>query len=199
MSLTGSFFLDGIIVLTIAAFVSLVVIWPRLTPRTPWHVAGRVAALGLVNLLVLLTAATQLNAAYLFFAGWSDLQGAMTGHVAQTSLHRGGLEAKAPDLAVHGHAAQVAATAPTLTQKVGSNGLVSYTVHGPISGLTGQVLVQLPSGYTSPAAAGRRYPVLEAFHGYPSEPLSWLRAFHIQQEVQTQVQAHRLHPTLIVM
>ena len=199
MSLTGSFFLDGIIVLTIASFIGLVVVWPRLTPRTPWHVAGRVAALGLVNLLVLLTAATQLNAAYLFFAGWGDLQGALTGHVAQTSLHRGGLEAGAPNLAVRGHAAPVAAVPSVLREKIGANGLVSYTVHGPLSGLTGQILVQLPAGYTSAAAARRRYPVLEAFHGYPGAPLNWIKVFHLQWVIQAAVVTHRLRPTLVVI
>ena len=35
MSLTGSFFLDGIIVLTLVAFVGVVCVWPRLTPAPP--------------------------------------------------------------------------------------------------------------------------------------------------------------------
>ena len=102
MSLTGSFLLNGIIVLTLAVFLGVVLVWPRLTAGTPWHVAGRVVALALVNVLVLLTAATQLNAAYLFFAGWGDLRGAITGHLAQTSLHRGGAEKQAPNIAVRG-------------------------------------------------------------------------------------------------
>ena len=59
------------------------------------HIAGRIGALLMVNLLVLLSAATQLNAAYLFFAGWSDLEGAVSGHIAQTGLDRGGSASKA--------------------------------------------------------------------------------------------------------
>lgn len=199
MSLTGPFFLDGIIVLTLAAFLGLVVVWPRLTTGTPWHVAGRVVALGLVNLLVLLTAATQLNAAYLFFAGWGDLQGAMTGHLVKTSLHRGGAERQAANIRARGHLAPVAKQTPALARSVGSSGLVAYTVHGALSGLTGTVLVQLPAGYTSAAAATDRYPVLEAFHGYPSEPLNWVRVFHIDQAIEARVRAHQLHPTLVVM
>ena len=199
MSLTGPLFLDGIIVLTLAAFGGVVVVWPRLTPGTPWHVAGRVVALGLVNLLVLLAAATQLNAAYLFFAGWGDLRGAITGHLAQTSLHRGGDERQAPNIEVRGHTARVADQVPGLTRPVTASGLMAYTVHGALSGLTGTVLVQLPAGYTSPAASTNRYPVLEAFHGYPSEPLNWVRIFHIGQAVEARVRAHQLHPTLVVM
>jgi hypothetical protein len=199
MSLTGPFLLDGIIVLTLVVFLGVVVVWPRLTPGTPWHVAGRVVALVLVNVLVLLTAATQLNAAYLFFAGWGDLRGAITGHLVQTSLHRGGAERQAPNIAVRGHAAPVAAHVPALGRRVGPSGLVGYTVHGAASGLAGKVLVQLPAGYTSAAASTRRYPVLEAFHGYPSEPLNWVRVFHVGQAVGARVRAHQLHPTLVVM
>ena len=148
MSLTGPFFLDGIVVLTLTVFLGVVVVWPRLTPATPWHIAGRIVALGVVNLLVLLTAATQLNAAYLFFAGWADLQGAITGHMVQTSLDRGGREERAASIAVPGEAAHAAAHVPALTQPASSAGLVQYTVRGALSGLTGTVLVQLPAGYT---------------------------------------------------
>jgi enterochelin esterase-like enzyme len=198
MSLTGALFLDGVVALTVLAFIGTILLWPRLTPGTPWHLAGRVGALLLVNLLVLLTAATQLNASYLFFASWGDLRGAVTGHVAQTSLHRGGGEQAAPNIAVRGKAATALASPPPLTQPVGASGLVSYVVHGAASGLTGTVLVQLPPGYTT-SGATTRYPVLEAFHGYPSEPLNWVKVFHISQAVQRVVQAHQLRQPLIVM
>jgi hypothetical protein len=199
VSLTGPFFLNGIIVLTVAAFVGLVVAWPRLTPQTPWRVAARVGALLLVNLLVLLTAATQLNSAYLFFAGWSDLRGAITGHMVQTGLDRGGTATRGPDIAVAGAAAVLPARVPALTRPVGPSGLLHYKVHGALSGLTGKVLVQLPTGYTSATASRVRYPVLEAFHGYPSEPLNWVRIFHVKQAIDQQVRRHRLRPTLVVI
>lgn len=197
MSLTGPLFLDGIIALTVAAFAAVIVLWPRLTPRTPWHVAGRVGALVLVNLLVLLTAATQMNAAYLFFANWADLRGALTGHLVETSVHRGASERQPSSLPVAGQAAPVAGDPPPLTQAVGSTGLLTYTVHGALSGLTGTVLVQLPPGYTS--AATERYPVLEAFQGYPGEPLSWIKLFHLPRFVDRLVRVHELRAPLIVM
>ena len=68
MSLTGSVFLGAIVVLTIAAFVFLVLRWPSLSGRRPGKVAARAGMLLTVNALVLLTAATQLNAQFLFFA-----------------------------------------------------------------------------------------------------------------------------------
>jgi hypothetical protein len=199
MSLTGSLFLDSIVLLTVGAFVGLVVLWPRLTPSTPWHVAGRAGALVVVNLLVLLTAATQLNAAYLFYASWADLRGSLGGHMAQTSLHRGGGERAAADLTVGGATAPVAPHPVGLPVPRGSGGLVSYVVHGPLSGLTGRVLVQLPAGYTSSAHASQRYPVLEAFHGYPSEPANWVKYFHFPALVSGVVRAHGLRDPLVVM
>lgn len=198
MSLTGPVFLDGIIILTVVAAVVVIALWPRFTPLTPWHVAGRVAALGLVNLLVLLTAATQLNASYLFFASWADLRGAITGHLVQTSLHRGASAAQPPSMPVAGQAAPVLHHARPLNRPVPSTGLVSYVVHGARSGLTGTVLVQLPPGYTS-RPAHRRYPVLEAFHGYPGTPQDWSQVYHLPQDVQQLVRAHQLRQPLIVM
>ena len=59
--------------------------------------------------------------------------------------------------------------------------------------------MQLPKGYTSAASSTQRYPVLEALHGYPSGPLNWVKVFHIRQAVESRVQAHELHPTLVVM
>jgi hypothetical protein len=199
MSLTGPIFLDGIIVLTLAAFAGVVLIWPRLTRRTPWHLAGRVVALAMVNVLVLLTAATQLNATYLFFSSWADLHGALTGQVAQTALHRGGRERRAPNLAVGGVSAPVVSHVPALTEPVSSTGLVSFVVHGQLSGLTGNVVVQLPAGYTSAALANDTYPVLEAFYGYPGSPQAWLKTLHLRQYVDRAVSAHQLRTPLIVM
>lgn len=197
MSLTGPIFLDGIVVLTVAAFVGVIVLWPRLTGRTPWHVAGRAAALLVVNVMVLLTAATQLNATYLFFASWADLGGALGGHLAQTALHRGGDERHAADVAVAGPTATVAAH-PVAPGRTSSSSPVQYVVHGAASGLTGTVLVQVPPGYAS-APATQRYPVLEAFHGYPSEPASWVDVFHLPSLVDREAGRHALRAPLVVM
>ena len=41
--------------------------------------------------------------------------------------------------------------------------------------------------------------MLEAFHGYPSAPMNWVQVFHLGQAVEARVQAHELHPTLVVM
>ncbi len=198
-SLTGSFFLDGVIAVTALAFVGVVLLWPRLAGHGPVRVVSRVGLLLLVNALVLLTAATQLNSAFLFFAGWGDLQGALTGQVAQTHLDRGAVAARSVSQHVVGVHARVAPAVPPLKVPVTRSGLATFEVHGARSGLTGQVVVQLPAGYSAPGDAHRRYPVLEAFHGYPSQPMNWVRVFQLGQAVEQQVEAGKMRPTLVVM
>ena len=198
MSLTGPIFLDGLIALSTLAFLGVVAIWPRLTRRTPWHIAGRVGALALLNGLVLLTAASQLNAAYLFYSSWADLRTAYTGQVVQTSLHRGGREERAANIAVAGDAAPVSTDVPPLTRSVPRSGLLSYTVHGPLSGLVGTVVVQIPPGYTSAANGTQTYPVLEVFQGYPGSAMAFPHDFATRQVIGRAVGSGQLRQPLLV-
>jgi enterochelin esterase-like enzyme len=198
MSLTGALFLDTVIAITVLAFVLLIVGWHKLDGPGPRRVAGRVVAVLLVNLLVLLTAATQLNATYLFFASWGDIKGALTGHVAMTRLNRGATAASAANTRVTGSAAAAAGSTPPLSVPVSPTGVAQFTVTGPLSGLTGTVFVQLPPGYSSPASAGLRYPVLEAFGGYPGTPSTWIDVLKIGGALDKQARAHTMRPTLVV-
>src|SRR5450631_4496256 len=88
MSLTGPLFLGAVVVCTIAAFVVLILRWPRLAGPGFGKIAARAGLLLTVNLLVLLTAVTQLNAQFLFFADWTDLRGAFGGTLTATALNR---------------------------------------------------------------------------------------------------------------
>jgi len=75
MSLTGPMFLGTLVVLTVAAFAAVVLAWPSLGRQGVPRVAGRIGMLLGLNGLVLLTAAAQLNAQFIFFADWTDLRG----------------------------------------------------------------------------------------------------------------------------
>src|ERR1035438_10583500 len=91
MSFTGPLFLGGVVAYTVAAFVALILVWPSLAGRSLRSIAARAGMLLTVNVLVLLTAATQLNAQFLFFADWTDLRGAFSGVPTATALSRGAL------------------------------------------------------------------------------------------------------------
>ena len=130
----------------------------------------------LLNALVLVTAGALLNAQFLFFADWTDLRGAFGGAPTSTAVSRGATASRAARTAVRGEAAVAASRLPPLPAgRISPTGVVTYTVRGVHSGLTGTVEVQLPPGYQDPRSARLRYPVMEAFQGYPGGPGSWIR------------------------
>ena len=114
MSMTGSGFLLLVAVLTAVAIAVAVVSWSALAGSGLGKILGRLGVLLLINLLVLLTAAIQVNDQYLFFAGWSDLRGALTGTITKTTITRGGNASTAAQRHVAGVSAHAGATLPPL-------------------------------------------------------------------------------------
>lgn len=199
MSLTGPLFLGAIALVTIAAFVALVLLWPSLAGRSPGKVGARAGMLLGVNFLVLLTAATQLNVQFLFFADWTDLRGALGGAPTTTALSRGATASEASGKTVPGPAATAGGLLPPIpTARMSSSGVISYTVTGLLSGIVGTVLVQLPPGYTDPANTSVKYPVFEAFQGYPGSVQSWIGAMNLGGEVAQQAAAKQMRLALVV-
>src|ERR1035437_6307732 len=133
MSLTGPLFLGGVVAWTVAAFVALILVWPSLAGRSLRRIAARAGMLLTVNALVLLTAATQLNAQFLFFADWTDLRGAFGGAPTATALNRGTTASQATHSKVAGIAATAGRTLPPLPlDRMSASGVISYTVKGPL-------------------------------------------------------------------
>jgi S-formylglutathione hydrolase FrmB len=199
MSLTGPLFLGSVVVCTIAAFVVLILRWPGLAGPGFGRIAVRAGLLLTVNALVLLTAVTQLNAQFLFFADWTDLRGALGGSPTVTALNRGAAASHATTRKVPGIAATAGKKLPPLpTTGVSPSGVISYTVQGPLSGLTGTVVVQLPPGYTKPANASMRYPVLEAFQGYPGSARFWIDTMSLGDVAAQQAASKLMRPALVV-
>jgi len=199
MSLTGSLFLGAIVIVTVAAFVAVILLWPSLAGRGLGKVTARVGMLLGVNFLVLLTAATQLNAQFLFFADWTDLRGAFGGATTSTPLSGGTTASEATSRTVRGAAATAGTSLPPLPiSRMSSSGVISYTVKGALSGITGTVLVQLPPGYTDPGNSSVRYPVIEAFQGYPGTTKSWIDGMNLGGVVAQQAAAKKMRLALVV-
>src|SRR6478609_2396692 len=155
MSLTGPLFLGTLVVITLAAFAAVVLAWPSLGREGVPRVAGWIGMLLGLNGLVLLTAAAQLNAQFIFFADWTDLRGAFGAAPTTTAVSRGITATHAARTLVHGAAAVAGSRLPPLPAgRVSPSGVVTYTVRGARSGLTGTVEVQLPPGYQDPGRAG---------------------------------------------
>ncbi len=199
MSLTGSLFLWMLVAVTVVAFVAVVVGWPAMAGRGVPRVGGRVGMLVLLNALVLVTAGALLNAQFLFYADWTDLRGAFGGVPTSTAVSRGATASRAARTAVRGEAAVASSRLPPLPAgRISSTGVVTYTVRGVHSGLTGTVEVQLPSGYQDPHHARLRYPVMEAFPGYPGGPGSWIHTMALGSTVTQLAAASRMREALVV-
>jgi len=141
----------------------------------------------LVNVLVVTTTLAQVNAHFLLFANTSDLAAAF--HSTPKPAH----------VKTRGPAAKGGKSHPPLPAGgIDAAGVISYTVKGRLSGLVGKVSVQLPSDYTATNHAKLRYPVIEAFQGYPDGPKSWIAGMQLGGMIRQQVDAHRMAPTVVV-
>jgi enterochelin esterase-like enzyme len=89
-----------------------------------------------------------------------------------------------------------AATAATGGDTV-TGRIVSFTVTGAASGLTKPMYVYLPPGYATNRTT--RYPVIEAFHGYPGSPLQWLHSLDVAAILDREIAARRMAPTVVLL
>lgn len=170
-------------VVTLLAFVGLLVLWPRLARNGVGAVAGRIGLVLLVNVLVVLLAGVLLNRQFLFYASWTDLANSFGATPKQASIDKGGNAAGAAAVRLPARQGRsITATPPRqLPALPGPGSRFTYTVKGRASGITSTVVVQLPPGYDP--GSGRRYPVLETFQGYPGQPTQWLDVLHLDQAV----------------
>jgi hypothetical protein len=199
VSLTGSVFLDLVAVCTVAFLVGLIIFWQALSGRSVGKILARTGMLLTVNFLVLVTAATQLNAQYQWFADWTDLRGAFFGAPRGTALSRGATASHASSGKVVGASAIAGHVLPPLPLgRMSQNGVISYTVKGPLSGITATVVVQIPPNYTSSRNATVRYPVLETFPAIPGDTRIWIDTMNLGGVVAQEVAARRIAPVLIV-
>jgi enterochelin esterase-like enzyme len=183
---------------TVAALVAAVITWPRLAVQRPRWVVARVAVLLAVNVLVLATIGLSVNRHYGFFAGWRDLASVFGSTPSYKERALGGSAADAAATTVAGPSLTQAHDGPPLSGAVVGARQRTFTVKGAVSGVTGQVVVQLPQGYGDPGTAQRRYPVIEAFHGYPGVPEQWLTAMDLGRAIDREVQQGRMTSAVIV-
>ncbi|HEY0237977.1 MAG TPA: alpha/beta hydrolase-fold protein [Friedmanniella sp.] len=184
---------------TVLAFVGLVLVWPRLSRPAVLTVAGRAGGVLLINVLVVFLTGVLLNRQFLFYASWTDLANSLGATPAQASIDRGGNAAGAAAVRLPPREGRSITAAPPRRLPAlpsGSGSRLTYTVKGAVSGITSTVVVQLPPGYNP--SSGRRYPVLETFQGYPGQPTQWLDVLHLGQAVDQAASAGRLVAPIIV-
>ncbi|MCO8275990.1 alpha/beta hydrolase-fold protein [Actinoplanes sp. TRM 88003] len=84
--------------------------------------------------------------------------------------------------------------AATVADDSGSR-MLTVTVPGPASRLTLPMYVYLPAAYRGGAG---RFPVIEALHGYPGTPVTWLRRLNVQSTLDREIAAGRMAPTVVL-
>jgi enterochelin esterase-like enzyme len=171
--------LDGTAIVVVALAVvagtaaALALLWDR---TGPWRRAGVAVA---CVLAVAVTAALQLNRLIEAYPTWSALTG---------------VRAAAGDTA-SGESA-VPAVAPRDPAHTGGSHVFSVRVPGRVSGVTLPMYVYLPPGYARDRH--RRYPVIEAMHGYPGSPRTWIRRLDVQGWLDREISAGRMAPTVVL-
>ncbi|PWU45328.1 esterase, partial [Micromonospora globispora] len=88
-------------------------------------------------------------------------------------------------------------TRPAATTTGRHNGrTVTITITGTASGLTLPIHAYLPAAYDDQPTA--RFPVIEALHGYPGSPASWLNRLAAAHHLDHEINAGRMAPTVVL-
>jgi enterochelin esterase-like enzyme len=170
--------LDGV---TIVVFGLVAVAGSAIALALRWDRTGRWRRSGLAAACVLsvaVTAALQLNRMIEAYPTWS----ALTGVAAAAGSGSG--------------APAVPAVAPDDPRGAPGGTVISVRVAGRASGMTLPVYVYLPPGYGR--HTHKRYPVIEALHGYPGSPRTWIRRLNVQGWLTQEIDAGRMAPTVVL-
>jgi len=194
MSLLGWLLPVALSAVALVLFVLVVVGRPRPARPGPALVAriGEVLAL---NVVVVLIAASILNDQYVFYSSWSDLFGTTAPpgtQVAGGTAHAAAL--KTP-LGVGLADLRTPAVLPALPSPGAQ--VQTYHLTGPMSGVSGTVIVVLPPGYNP--ASPKLYPVIETFHGYPGIPLSAMHGLNLPSSIDAAYRQHLVAPSILVL
>ncbi|WP_162872694.1 alpha/beta hydrolase [Austwickia chelonae] len=193
MELTGTPFTVTMTTAAIAAFVLAIWGMPRLVGSWP-RAMMRIIALACVNVVVVMTVATHLNATNGWYSSWGDLVGA----APKQEEAQAGDAAKAASQKVEGAAQKhrVPTSFPPLPEP--GQRKQTYTFKGPASGLTGEIVVVLPKSYEEPGST-KKYPVAEAFHGFPGTPSGWVSKMDAPKYLDEAVASGKIRETLLVV
>ena len=154
--------------------------------------------------IVLLGVAAVVAAAALLALLWDR-----TGRIARTALAAAGVLAVAATAALQVNrltdtyptwsvlAGTAADGTPGTTATLNGSALVEVTVPGPASGLTLPMYVYLPAAYAD--RPHTRFPVIEALHGYPGSPRTWLDRLAVRAHLDAEIRAGRMAPSVVLM
>ena len=121
---------------------------------------------------------------------------AVVGVLAATALQLNRLTEVYPTWGALAGESPDAAPATVAPARLTSGGgrLVELTIPGRVSGMSMPAWVYLPPGYDH---GHERYPVIEAFHGYPGSPKGWLGKLNAVGYLDQEIGSGRMAPTVV--
>ncbi|MCI4066827.1 esterase family protein [Micromonospora sp. R77] len=155
--------------LTVLAPVLAAALWDR--GRRRGRTAVRVATTALCLLTLASTVLVAANRQAETYPSWSDLLGSSQGR-------------------------QAVPADPRSAQDRAPGRFVTIRVTGAASGVSLPVLAYLPAAYD--AAPDLRFPVVEAFDGFPGSPGSWIRGLGVAGFLDGEISAGRMAPTVVL-
>lgn len=195
MSLTGRPVMCLLIVAVIAAVAATLWGWRSLAGSGVRHVAARLGAFVLCQVLVTLSVLVAVNRHFGFYESWGELAGA-------GGIGNGGRIVAKQDRGGAGITAQLIKRKPEVSigdvpQRDGE--LDTVDIRGARSGLHARAYVYLPPQYFQPGAEQRRFPVAVALSGYPGALRNLVTQVKVPQTAQAEIKAGRVQPTVYVL
>ncbi|MFI9750393.1 alpha/beta hydrolase [Streptomyces collinus] len=195
MSLTGTPFLCTLVVLSVAALVTPLVLWSRIRGPRALRTAARALMLLFAQGTAVALVFTLVNNANDLYDNWADLLG--TGdHVQQ-----------AADLGADGTGGIALTKLPKVRQTFApatgpgmsaAGGVRVTQLRGRVSGVNAEVYVWLPPQYREPAYRHYRFPVVELLPGYPGSAKAWFGSLHAHEQLEPLMRDGRVAPFILV-
>ncbi|MEV8509758.1 alpha/beta hydrolase-fold protein [Actinoplanes sp. NPDC051475] len=160
------------VILAVLAVVTTALTWDL--GRGPRQAAVRAASAVLCVLTTAATALVWVDRQVETYTSWSDLAGTpQTVTAAAPEPERG----------------------PAATR--GHGRIVAVNVAGRASAMTAPLFVYLPAAYDRQPKT--RFPVIEALHGFPGSPLTWLHRLDMAAYLDREIAAGRMAPTVVLL
>jgi len=183
----------------ILSVVAALGLWDRVRGRSWLKSVQRVGLVALCQLLAVAAAFAFVNQQNSFFLTWSELAGAAD--LGAVTIQEGPPASSAAPTPIRSTPAASAAADPETVPArpspfaPGAAGTVEATVTGPRSGVTGQILVWTPPGYSP---SGPRLPVLLSLNGYPGNPIDAINGLGMPTAIPQLIASGALPPMIVV-
>jgi len=219
VTLNGDWLVLLLVVLMLAAFTGVVLLWRKLSGKTWKHVLGRIGVLGGAQLALVLLLAAVCNDYFGFYSSWHDLLGFASQTINQNQDHPLGPApgADAPDpggVAGGGsgpgqggqpHHALVTIQSvgglslPGGTLESAAGQVQDVTIYGATTGLSTQAIVYLPPQYFQSSYRGYDFPVAIVSTGYPGDVGALQDKLKYPYRLLTGINNHQDKPVVLVM